>query len=639
MGRAMLTNRICFMAHRTNFGHQGRLTDRHVAYYQRRAQGGCGLITIGELSISPNDMPYASLIAAYTPEVVADFQKLTRAIHHYDTRVFAQLGHHGFQSSGHITRQAVWAPSAIADIAFGETGKVMEEEDIQALLDAFARATELARAGGFDGVQIDMGPESLLRQFLSPISNQRTDQYGGDFDNRMRLPLMVVDVVRKTAGADFTVGIQLCMDEKFWGGINVEEAARFAQRFEQSGQVDFFQASLATYYNLYLIMASMHTPSGFTLELSRQIKQSVALPVIAGYQIDFPKMAERAVADGQADAVGFVRPLICDPDLPNKIRDDQVARIRRCARDNLGCVYRINQSKPLSCVQNPLAGREASALEPRQNKAAKVKKVVVVGAGPAGMAAACTAAQRGHRVTVCEAADKPGGQVNLSSQAAGRSGMGQMTRYLKNTLKQLGVPIQVGSRMTPETVLTLQPDAVVVATGCTPVARPYPGEYGPPTVLTIWDVYRKTHPVGEKVLLIDEIGNHQSLATAELLADQGKKVDLVTSELFVGVGVASIGDLYFSRQRLLQKGVRFQTDLLFDRIDGARVSARNVYTNAPVVFEGYDTIIVAADYAAEDRLYHQLKGKVPELHRAGDCVAPRGIEMAIYEGEKVGSLL
>jgi hypothetical protein len=345
------------------------------------------------------------------------------------------------------------------------------------------------------------------------------------------------------------------------------------------------------------------------------------------------------VADGQADAVGFVRPLICDPDLPNKIRDDQVARIRRCARDNLGCVYRINQSKPLSCVQNPLAGREGTRAEPVENKATKIKNVVVVGAGPAGMAAACAAAQRGHRVTVCEAADKPGGQVNLSSQAAGRSGMGQMTRYLKNTLKQLGVPIQVGSRMTPETVLALQPDAVVVATGCVPVARPYPGEYGPPTVLTIWDVYRKTHPVGEKVLMIDEIGNHQSLATAELLADQGRKVDLVTSELFVGVGVASIGDLYFSRQRLLQKGVRFQTDLLFDRIDGARVSARNLYTNAPVAFDGYDTIIVAADYAAEERLYHQLKGKVPELHRAGDCVAPRGIEMAIYEGEKAGSLL
>jgi mycofactocin system FadH/OYE family oxidoreductase 2 len=638
MGHTELPNRICFLAHRTNFGRQGLINDRHVAYYQRRAQGGCGLIIVGELSISANDFPYESVIAAYRPEVVEGFYKLTQAVHQFDTRIFAQLSHHGFQSSGHITRNAVWAPSAMADIVYGETGKTMEEEDIRQLLQAFSDAAEQARSGGFDGVQIDMGPESLLRQFLSPISNHRQDKFGGSIENRIRLPLMAIDAVRRAVGTDFTVGIQLCVDEKFWGGINTEESTQFARLFEQSGHIDYIQTTLATYYNLYLVNASMHTPAGCTLDLAEKVKQNVSLPVIAAHQIDFPHMAAKALAGNKADAVGFVRPLICDPDMTAKARVGRIKDIRHCARDNLACVGRVNQSKSLACVQNPDAGRESS-IAPKAAKVQRPEKIMVIGAGPAGMAAARTAAQRGYSVTIYEKDGHAGGQVKLAQQGAGRGGMAWITRNQQEALTQLGVPIIFNSAMSVEKIMALQPDAVIVATGCVPLAKPYPGEYGPPVVLTLWDVLQNTFPVGDKVLFIDEIGNHQTLASAELLAEQGKKVDLVTSDLFVGVGIATLGDLYFTRQRLLQRGVRFQTDLLFERIDGNRLVAQNVYTTERVVFEGYDTLIVASGYAADDRLYYQLKGKVTELHRAGDCVAPRGIEMAIYEGEKVGNLL
>ena len=638
IGKIDLPNRICFLAHRTNFGRQGRLTERHIAYYERRAKGGAGLIIVGEMSITTDDRPWASMIELYHPDAPADLKRLTGAIHQYDTRVFALLGHHGFQSSGHITRQAVWAPSAMADIAFGETGKAMEETDMDALVDGFARAAGLVKDAGFDGIQIDMGAESLLRQFLSPISNQRQDAYGGSVENRLRLPLRIVDAVRHAVGAAYPVGLKLCVDEKFWGGIDATEAVQFAQVFEQTGQVDFIQTDLSTYYNLYLVMASMHTPAGFTLDLAEAIKQSVSIPVIAAYQIDFPSMAEEAIAGGKADAVGFVRALIADPDMAVKHREGKTDTIRWCARDNLGCVGRVNQSKPIACVQNPRVGNEATPWLASQ-KAATPKQVVVIGAGPAGMAAAVSAARKGHRVNVYEKSDVTGGQVNFSKQGAGRSGMANLTHYLEKNLARLEVPVHLGAVLDADQVIGMKADAVVVATGGEPVAHPYPGNYGPPDVITVWDVYQGNHPLGEKILLIDEIGSHVTLASAEHLADQGKQVHIVTSELFVGVGVATLGDLYFTRQRLLQKGATFQTDTAVEKIEGRRVVARNVFTNQTVVFEDYDTVIVAAAFAAVDGLYYKLKGRVGELYQAGDCVAPRGIEMAIYEGEKVGGQL
>ena len=378
MGKVTLPNRICFLAHRTNFAQKGRLNDRHVAYYRCRAQGGCGVIIMGDLSIHPNDRPWDAMIEAYDPEVVQDYQRLTGAVHEFESPIFAQLNHYGFQSSGAITRHAVWGPSALSDIAFGETAKPMEAEDMSVVIKAFSRAAVLVRDGGFDGIEIDMGPESLLRQFLSPLSNLRQDEYGGALENRMRLPLEVIDGVRKSVGEDFTVGIRLCADEKFWGAITTDESRQFAQKFESTGKVDFVNVAVGTYYNLHLFMASMHTPSGFTIETAEQINEVVDIPVIGSHQIDTPQMADDIVSKGQADAVGFIRNLICDPDLPKKALEGEIDDIRYCIRDNQGCIGRINQSKSLSCIQNPSVGYEDFGPED-SNQLTIPKRVMVVG--------------------------------------------------------------------------------------------------------------------------------------------------------------------------------------------------------------------------------------------------------------------
>ena len=643
LGNTTLSNRICLLAHRTNFSQSGRLNERHIAYYRRRAQGGCGLIILGELAVHPDDRPWETLIEAHRPEAVTDFQKLTDAVHHFDTRIMAQLNHWGFQSSGYVTRKAILGPSAVADIVFGETCKPMEPEDFTEIVDTYSQAALRVQQGGFDGLEIDMGPESLLRQFLSPISNHRGDEYGGSLENRMRFPLKIVESVRAAVGSDFTIGVCLCADEKFWGGITPEESVPMAQTLAATGAVDFINVAVGTYYNLHLIMPSMHVPFGFSIDVAEQIKNGVDIPVMAGHQIGFPGKADQLIANGKADMVGYVRALISDPDMVKKTLEGRVADIRYCVKDNKGCIGRVSQSKALGCIQNPRIGYESlsdySSRPPIQRK----KKVIVVGAGPSGMEAARVAHERGHDVTVYEKSDTVGGQVKLIGKRPGRGAMQGVIRYLKHMLTEQGVSIQTGVTATPAFILEQAPDAVVVATGSVPISKPFPGNYGPPAVLNGWDVIQDTHPVGEKVLFVDEDGGHHAMATAELLAERGKQVDMVTGDLFIGIELAPRGELYLGRQRLLQKGVTFRTDLDILEIDtsdnGLRVKARDIYTNESILFEDYDTVVLDVGNTADDDLYHLLKGQVKEVYRTGDCVAPRGIDMAIIEGRRVGEQL
>lgn len=636
IGNVTIPNRICFPGHRTNFGRKGRITEDHIAYYLRRARGGCGLIIVGEITIHPDDRPWASMIEAYHPESVEDFNRLTNAVHTYGTAVFAKLIHHGFQSSGAITRKEVWGPSAVSDIIFGETAKAMEPEDIEVVTAAFSQAASVAKEGGFDGVEIDIGQESLLRQFLSPISNHRQDDYGGSPENRMRLPLEVLQRVRREVGEDFTVGIRLCVDEKFWGGITPEESHYFAERFAHEGGAQFIEISVGTYYNLHLYMASMHTPPGFAVQTAEQLKKCVDIPVIAGHQINILPMAEEIIRNGQADAVALIRNLICDPDTPHKVLEGRDEDIRYCVRDNT-CLGRVTRLKRLGCIQNPEVGSECvKQISPPIRTA--MKRIMVIGGGPAGLEAARTAGERGHEVILYEKEDHIGGQINLIAKRPRRKGMEAIILYLCHMLEKLQVPVITGTEVTAELVIKENPDVVIVATGSRPTAKPVTGRYEPPEVLNVWELLSGEFPVGENILFVDENGGHHAAATAEFLADQGKRIHMITSDLFIGIGLGPIGDLYLSRQRLLQKGVTFAADLIIDEIDSGIVKGRNLYTNEPVLFQGYDTIILDMGNRADDRIYKELKGKVRELYRAGDCVAPRNIEMAILEGRKVGEM-
>jgi mycofactocin system FadH/OYE family oxidoreductase 2 len=635
IGRVTVANRISFSAHLTNLADQGLPTQRLTDYLVARARGGAGLIITEEQSVHPTDRAYERLIEAFRPEVVPHYKRLTRAVHAYETQVFAQINHNGQQCSGSLSRLPVWAPSAIPDVMYRETPKVMELEDIQEVVEHFALAATHVREGGFDGVELQFGHSSLARQFMSPLSNFRDDEYGGEFENRMRFALEVVAAVREAVGPDFTVGARLCADEMIPGGLTLDDAKMVAQRLQTTGHLDYFNLTLATFYNLYLVGGPMHVPLAYTVPLAAGIKQVATLPVFATGRINDPVMAERVLADGQADMIGVVRGQIADPDFARKAREGRTDEIRYCIACNQNCYGRVGLNKTIGCVQNPSVGCEATEGEHRLRPALRKKRVMVVGGGPAGMWAAKIATLRGHDVTLYEKGDELGGQVLIAAKGAGREEFGAIARNERNQLARLGVPVKLAVEVTPELVFDLRPDAVIVATGSRPKACPVAGAGGP-GIFNVWQVLNGEAELGERVLLIDYDGHHQATATAEYLAETGKTVHMVTSSLFVGSDLGPSQDLYLSRQRLMQKGVTFTADFAVMEIKGLEVHGFNVYSNVWDTVSGYDSIVTAMGNDAFDSLYFALKGKVAELYRVGDCVAPRRVDMAIHEGYMAG---
>jgi mycofactocin system FadH/OYE family oxidoreductase 2 len=636
IGAVTVPNRISFSAHLTNFAESGLPSERHAYYLAARARGGTGLIITEEYSVHPTDRAYEKLVEAFRSEAIPGHRRITRAVHEYDTRIFAQLNHNGHQGSGAYSRLPLWAPSPVPDPMFREIPKQMELEDIQDVIRHFCKAAMHVREGGFDGIELQFSHSSLARQFMSPLSNFRSDAYGGSFENRMRFPLELIAAVRESIGNDFTLGVRLCADEMLpWGGLTLKDAKEIARTLEASGQIDFINLSLATFYNLYLVGGTMHMPLGYAVPLAAGIKEAVRLPVFAAGRINDPALAEKILADGQADMVGMVRAQICDPNMAVKAREGRLEEIRYCVADNQGCYGNVGMNRPVGCIQNPTVGNEKLEDELHLAPTRWKKRVMVIGGGPAGMWAAKTAAIRGHHVSLYEKENALGGQVAIAMKGAGREEFGAIIRNERNQLLRLKVPVVFGREVDAEFALRQAPDAVIVATGSTPKKNPVPGAQGP-RIYNVWQVLKGEADIGEKVLFIDYDGHHQATATAEYLAQSGKKVHMVTSALFVGAELGPSQDLYQARQRLLQKGATFTSDCAVIEIRGLTVHGVNVYSNEPMVFSGYDTIVTAMGNEADDSLYFSLKGRVAELYRIGDCVAPRKVDMAIYEGYTAG---
>lgn len=639
IGTTEVKNRISFQPHLTNLAVSNLPSERQMHYWGERAKGGAGLIITEELTVHPTDMAYEKLIDVYHAEVIPGFKKITDYVHQYDSKIFAQLNHNGQQGDGSISRLPVWAPSPIPDVLFRETPKAMESEDIEEVARYFAKSAIHVREGGFDGVEIQFGHSSLARQFLSPLTNFRKDEYGGSLENRMRAPLKFISAVRKAVGNDFTLGIRMCADEMIPGGLDLGQVQEICALFEASGLIDFMDLSIATFYNLYLVEGSMHSPLGYTIPLAAGIREKIKLPVFCTGRINDPVMAEKVLAAGQADMIGMCRALICDPYLPKKAQEGKLDDIRYCIACNQGCIGRIGMNKSLGCVQNPAVGREKEWGEGTLTPASVKKSVTIVGGGPAGMWAAKMAGRRGHKVTLIDRNEALGGQVVTAMKGVGRDEFGVIIRNEKSQVEKAGVTVKLGVEASKEQLLAENQDVVIVATGSVPKKYAVGGADGP-AIFNVVQVLNGEAELGERVCLIDYDGHQRATATAEFIANQGKKVDMITSSLFICAELGPTQDLYSSRQRLLQKGVTFTPDIAVMEVGGEAgaktVKGFNVYSNVWFDWGPYDSIVLAMGQQVDDDLYMSLKGSVQELYRIGDCVSPRKVDMAIWEGHKLG---
>jgi 2,4-dienoyl-CoA reductase-like NADH-dependent reductase (Old Yellow Enzyme family) len=585
---------------------------------------------------------------AFLPGALEVNRRLTSAVHEHGAAIFEQLNHFGVNASSESADdpRVLWGPSAVKSPAYGETPKAMEVEDIREVVEWWGRCAELSREGGFDGTEVHISHSYLLHQFLSPLYNKRDDEYGGSFENRLRFAREVIDEVRRRAGDDWVVGVRISLSDFIPGALDVEDAIRVAQELERDGRLDYVNVTAAGYHNIYLAIQPSDAPDGYLVDLTAQVKVALErLPVFTVGGIKDPELAEEILATGKADMVAMTRAQIADPELANKLRDGREDELVHCIRGNQGCIGRVFKGLPIACTVNPAAGREGRLGAGTVVPTAAPKRWLVVGGGPAGMRAAGTLAERGHEVVLLEREERLGGQVNLILRTPGRDEFGWVARDLEARVRRNGVDVRLGVEATPALVEELAPDGVVVATGALPSRSGFssvaplvdrlPGADGE-NVLHGWEVLLGPDPAGGRVVVLDDDGGRYAAGVCEVVLGRGAHVELVSRWNALFPSTATTLDMAHLYGRLLAKPLVQHLNSWASAIDGDRVTIVNLYTGAERTLEGVDAVVLATAPRANEELYLALKERVANVHRIGDCVAPRKLDHAIYEGELAG---
>ena len=637
IGPVTVRNRIVFSAHLTNYATQDGLpSEQHAAYYAARAAGGAGLIITEEHSTHPTDWPYEKLIHGFHPEVIPGYRRITDAVHAHDVPILAQINHNGGQASSMYTRLPVWAPSPVPDPLFREVPKEVEAHEIAEIVAGYALVAEHCVLGGFDGIELQCSHSSIVRGFLSPATNLRTDAYGGVLANRARLLLEIVDAVREAIGPGRVLGVRLCGDELIERGTTIGDAVEVARLVEASGRVDYINTSIGVATaTLYMIEASMQIPPGYAMYIPSAIRQAVDLPVVGVGRFKDPMQADRALAAGQCDLVGVVRGQIADPDFAAKARAGHATDIRTCLSCNQECVGRMGLNRWLGCIENPRTGRESVALPAPRRRG---RRVLVIGGGPAGLQAAVSATGRGHHVILLERQNRLGGQIPVAASVPSRAELLDITRNLVVNVHRLEVDVRTGIDAGLDQVQSIRPDVVVVATGARPARPWWAGDHQ--RVVDVRDVLEgRVSPQG-RVLVVDELGFHQATSVAELLADRGCSVEIATSGMVVGQDLGITLDLEMWNVRAHAKEIRQATDLVAlgvtaDPDSAALIVNLQHHPTGQDRDRVCDWVVCVVHQRPEDDLWHSLAGSPFPVHRIGDCLAPRRAHAAIVEGHRV----
>ena len=639
LGALQAPTRIIFGPHETNLGSGRSISADHVAYYQRRAAGGAGIIITEEASVHESDWPYERApLAVQSAQGWAD---VAAACSGEGSLVLAALGHAGGQGTSHWSQRELWAPSRVPEVNSREVPKWMEPEDIAQVIDGFVEAARLAVEAGCHGVEINAGQYSLVRQFLSGLTNQRTDEWGED---RRLFLTQILTAVRGAIGAKKLLALRLACDELApWAGITPEQAPGLAAELAvqpEQGPLDLLTVVRGSIYSVSATRPGGHTPTGFNLELSRAVRAEVRaatndrVAVVAQGSIVDVDQAEWALTDAVADAVEMTRAQISDADLVAKLFAGQPSRIRPCTLSNQRSQVRDNRNPRVSALGDPFSGYETKDA-PYNTAAAHPVELTVVGGGPGGLEAARVAAIRGHQVRLFEASETFGGMVRVAAKGPGWERLALLVDWLEAECRLEGVELVNNHRVTPNELA----GHVILAVGGREGLRSYEQQPGS-EVRTAVEALDHPESLPEGAVLIwDPIGGPIGVALAELLAARGVEVHIATPDNIIGNELAKSGDLAPANARLMQAGVHLHPRMLLRAVTAQGATLEDRFSaqrqELPVA-----VLVDAGHRLPNDALEQDLVDvSLVQACSVGDCVAPRSIYEAILEGRRAAIAL
>ena len=657
-----LKNRIMTTSHEPAYPEDGMPKERYRAYHEERAKGGIALaMTAGSAAVAKDSPPVFNNILAYRDEVVPYIQELTDSCHEHGCAVMIQLTHLGRRTTWN---KGDWLPSVSSskhrEPAHRAFPKLIEDWDIERIINDFADAAQRMQAGGMDGIELQVYGH-LLDQFWSPLTNDLTGPYGADtLENRLRFPLEVLGAIRKRVGKKFIVGFRYTADEMQKGGITEEDGIEITKRLEIDGKLDFLnvvRGRIQTDPAMTEAIPVQGMPSGHQIDFAGRIKKISKLPIFHASRIPDVATARHAISSGSLDMVGMTRAHIADPHIVRKIIEGREEDIRPCVGATY-CLDRIYQAGEALCIHNAATGRE-STMPHVISPAPMRKKIVIIGAGPGGLEAARVASERGHDVTVLEAANDAGGQVQLTAKSPRRREMMSIIDWRMRQCEKNGVVFQFNTYAERDDVMALSPEVVIVATGGIPMMQLFETKQDQPHIVSTWDIISGEVIPADHILIYDESGDHPGLQAAEIAAKSGSKVEIMTPDRTFAPEVMAMNLVPYMRA-LQDKDVTFTVARRLQDVslDGNKLLAKiGTDYSGHVTEKRYDQVVLNYGTQPLDELYFDLKnfsknkGAVDydaliygqmqtglrnseghfDVYRIGDAVSSRNTHAAIYD--------
>ena len=615
IGTVTVPNRFVVPPMGNNFANtDGTLSDRSLAYYQARAKGGFGLITIESTVVYQEAKGGPRKPCLFSDESVESFRAVADACHAYGAKVSIQLQHAGPEGNSALTGYPLKAASAVPAAQGREIPEAVSNEEIYRIIECYGDAARRAQEAGIDMVEVHCAHGYLVSTFISQRTNHRTDEFGGCFENRMRLPRLIIENIRRKTGGNLPILCRINASDEVEGGQTVQDAAAVAAYLEQECGVEGIHVTRAVHLHDEFMWAPGITHGGFNADLVSEIKRAVSVPVIAVGRFTEPQYAELLVKQGRADLIAFGRQSIADPELPNKARTGHLEELSPCIGCLLGCVPNMFAGKPTTCAVNPCVGREAEL-----KRAAQSKRVVIVGGGPGGLYAAWACAVRGHQVILLEKSDELGGNFRIASYPTGKGQLSEAIRSMIVRAEKAGAELRVNTEATEEVLRALAPDAIILATGSNPMVLPIPG-LDTCGYVTAQDMLEGKAPVGRKVLVVG--GGMVGCEAAEFLAERGHEVGIIEMKDVIASDVTPENRRYMfenfrNHQVLLMPGAKvgqFYADGVdYTLADGTAGSLR-----------GYDSVVLATGSRSNAALKEVAEAVASQVFVIGEAAKAPG---------------